>query len=145
MLRRRLFRALFALAALVAIAGALTPGVAGVVSPRYRVWRALPLEGVVSGIDLTPPGGWGSNDLVARRMTGLDPWGRPWSIVRASSANVWTRGPLVVTSAGPDGVDEGGAGDDVRLDGDMERVAVAPQDALVRSGRLEARRIARPE
>lgn len=118
--RRRLtwFRVASLLALLVAVGGALTPWVASVVSPTYRVWRLFPVE------PGTPNFVWGyaTQAGVGHQrydVGGLDPWGNRWR--RRDAYEGWS-----VWSKGPDGKDDGGGGDDVSVDTRAASVELAP-------------------
>jgi hypothetical protein len=121
---RRLVRAVLVLAALLALGGALTPPFASAVWSRYQVWEAFPLTPVLGPPDQVP--------LVARRPAGLDPWGRPWALHLAEVRDDDGTGlDADVRSVGPDGVDDGGNGDDVVVDPTLVLVALAPSFGLL--------------
>lgn len=125
LLRRRLtwFRAAALLALAIAAAGALTPPVASVVSRTYRVWRAFP---VAPGVETylswsyTERAGPGHERY---DVGGLDPWGHRWR--RRDAYQGWS-----VWSKGPDGVDDGGGGDDVPVDPRAAHVELAPAASI---------------
>jgi len=110
-LGRLVERLLLGLALVSVLGGALLLPIASVAWPRYQVWAALPVAGLSA-----------TQSLVTARPAGRDPWGRPWARHPRNQTNYFTP-----RSTGPNGVDEGGGGDDIAVDSAMEAVRLAPQ------------------
>ena len=102
---RRLDRALLTLAATSLVVGVLARPVARATSPAFAAWEQCPIDDEDRQV-LASRDAEGRTAAGGLHLDALDPWGQPYRLGRSPA----------VYSTGPDGVDAGGAGDDVEVE-----------------------------
>ncbi|HZV00378.1 MAG TPA: hypothetical protein VFF73_26905 [Planctomycetota bacterium] len=103
----RLDNTVLATVLLLALAALGTRPLAQVLSPRFAVWRAFPLT--ESDLRTFERFASRTKDAGTIGTAAVDPWGHPFRFLKAE-------GGVSIYSTGPDGKDDGGKGDDIRVE-----------------------------
>ncbi len=103
----RLDKTVLATVLLLALGALGTRPLAQVLSPRFAVWRGFPL----TETDLRVFERYASRTKDSGEIgtSAVDPWGHPYRFRKAE-------GVVSIYSTGPDGKDDGGKGDDIRVE-----------------------------